>query len=602
MASANNIKISITSALNAAGIEATKKQVAQMSDVVQKSMQAATKHTQQGWADMKAVWDWGIGAVKTAWGGIQKLFTLMTSAFHFETLTTQFKTLIGNIDEAKRHMADLKALGDTPPFSLDAFAEASRELLVMTNGALGYKASLELIGDAAAATGRPLEQVSHQVGQLYAAIRDGQPLTRAAKALANLGIFTPEIVANLEEMQKKGASANAMWDEAEKVLRKYNGAMADTEQTGEGLMAALETRWENILRIFGATILNDVVGSLREVNKAAGELEESGLIEEWAEDVVEASKRAAGAIGEIFGAINDVWTAIKKFTGAGIAFTAGVFNGLFDSDNTYNPSNMSRTSWMMAETVDQFLRLAEGEESADVKRLKAREKEARRAERAAKAQADTEKRLDEEKARRRTDLTRAQQKRDEAAAKAAAQARIEEERKAAEEIARERELTTGEGNTTTMAKPGQVTFGGAGGGGFVGNSLWENAEHDAVKTGIARVDELYKKLEYLKIKRKLYSDALGRQQADERKRYDELHQWHGGGFADWMTFEKSSHYMDIGAMANNRYGSLIQQVYDQIRQAKDAEGFGGLQSEDPALRTANACEKIAQHFENGGIR
>ena len=93
----------------------------------------------------------GITLARGAWG---KLGDFMKSAFSFETQTTQFKTLIGNIDEARAHMADLKALGDTPPFSLDEFAAASRSLMVMTDGALGYKKSLELVGDAAAATVR----------------------------------------------------------------------------------------------------------------------------------------------------------------------------------------------------------------------------------------------------------------------------------------------------------------------------------------------------------------------------------------------------------------------------------------------------------------
>ena len=75
-------------------------------------------------------------AIRRAWGAIR---TVLSSAFHFETQTNQFKTLIGNIDDAKAHMADLKALGDTPPFSLDEFAAASRQMMVMSDGVLGFK-------------------------------------------------------------------------------------------------------------------------------------------------------------------------------------------------------------------------------------------------------------------------------------------------------------------------------------------------------------------------------------------------------------------------------------------------------------------------------
>ncbi|MBL1488579.1 hypothetical protein ELC62_29470, partial [Klebsiella pneumoniae] len=83
-------------------------------------------------------------------------------------------------------MEDLKRLGETPPFSLEQFAKASRALMVMTDGVLGYKESLELIGDAAAATGNNIDQLAHEVGRCFVIIRDGQPITRATMALRNM--------------------------------------------------------------------------------------------------------------------------------------------------------------------------------------------------------------------------------------------------------------------------------------------------------------------------------------------------------------------------------------------------------------------------------
>lgn len=42
------------------------------------------------------------------------------------------------------------------------------------------RSSLELVGDAAAATGKPIEQVGEAVAKAYAMIRDGQPVSKAA--------------------------------------------------------------------------------------------------------------------------------------------------------------------------------------------------------------------------------------------------------------------------------------------------------------------------------------------------------------------------------------------------------------------------------------
>ena len=134
-----------------------------------------------------------------------KAMTFMRKAFAFETMTVQFKTLIGNMDEARDHMKMLQELGDTPPFSLEEFAAASRALMVMTDGALGFRSSLELIGDAAAATGQPIQNLAHEVGRAYAIIRDGQPLTRATMSLRNMGVLTPEVAQKLQDLQDAGA-------------------------------------------------------------------------------------------------------------------------------------------------------------------------------------------------------------------------------------------------------------------------------------------------------------------------------------------------------------------------------------------------------------
>ena len=98
----------------------------------------------------------GIGMFRTA---MSNVMSVMQKTFAFEKMTVQFKTLIGSMDEARDHMRMLQELGNTPPFSLEEFAAASRSMMVMTDGVLGFKRSLELVGDAAAATGQPIQNL-----------------------------------------------------------------------------------------------------------------------------------------------------------------------------------------------------------------------------------------------------------------------------------------------------------------------------------------------------------------------------------------------------------------------------------------------------------
>lgn len=247
----------------------------------------------------------GIGMFQTA---MSNAMAFMQKAFAFEKMTVEFKMLIGNMDDARAHMKMLQKLGDTPPFSLEEFAAASRQLMIMSEGALGYKKSLELVGDAAAATGQPIQNLAHEIGRAYAIIRDGQPLARATMGLRNMGAITPEVAAKLDDLQKSGASVRQIWDELATELGKFKGAMEETEETGSGLMGAIEAQWDDSLRTFGAALLETSKDGLQRLLDKMRTLSEDGTIDVWARHVVEMLhqvKEAAETVGTALGAIWD---------------------------------------------------------------------------------------------------------------------------------------------------------------------------------------------------------------------------------------------------------------------------------------------------------
>lgn len=338
------IKISIATALNNAGINATRSQISQLAKSLKASTGDAASGIRRHMADIKAGFDIAIGAMRMAWRGLTAGLRL---SFKFETQTTQFKTLIGDIDTAKRHMEDLKALGDTPPFGIDQFAAASRALMVMTDGVLGYKQSLELVGDAAAATGIPIETMGQMVGRLYAFIRDGQPLSRAVMQLRNMGVITPQVAQKLQDLQSAGASNVEIWRQVESQLLRYKGAMAATEKTGDGLIGAISSRWDNIVRKFGDAFSATAKGGMSEVLGAMKELEEDGSIAVWANRTVSTLtevKDGAIAVGKAISwlyersGLSDAVSSVKGFaqgvatqvtrTAVGIAEGEGVWDAL----------------------------------------------------------------------------------------------------------------------------------------------------------------------------------------------------------------------------------------------------------------------------------
>ena len=267
-------------------------------------------------ANIKSGFDMFASAAQKAWALLQK-------SVQYEKMTFQFKTLIGNIDEAKVHMQMLQGLGDTPPFSLEEFARASRELMKFSEGALGFKDSLELVGDAAAALGQPVEGLANLVGRAYALIRDGQPIQRAGMMLRNVGAVTPEVVAKLQDMEKAGASNIELWRELEKELGRFKGAMADTEQTADGLMGAIQAQWDDAVRSFGEAFLDAAKGGMSTLLEHMKRLNEDGTIEEWAAETEDALNSLCSSVKYVTGLFEGLWKLVKGTIGVAMAFGAG---------------------------------------------------------------------------------------------------------------------------------------------------------------------------------------------------------------------------------------------------------------------------------------
>ena len=437
-----------------------------------------------------ALWTVGGGLVKSLGSAfksaISKSFTgvlkSINSSFRFESQTIQFKTLTGSIEEAKKHMQDLKELGDTPPFGLEQFAEASRALMRMTDGVLGYKKSLEMIGDVAAATGYSMGELGQAVGRMYAFIRDGQPLSRAVQQLRNMGVITPEVAQKLQDLQEAGKSNVELWAEVEKQLLRYKGAMAETEKTGEGLIGAIGSRWDNIVRAFGQALSEEAKGGLTQVHEAAKALEESGSVEVWANKTLKTFqqvKEAASAIGSAIGwlyersGVSDV-VALGRGKLEQIAYTttravAGIANGE-GIGNALSAANREGKEVLRKRLVKgyYFGKAAENgllgksfsqavEDNRAEAEFQAQEEEAIRAkakEKRRQAEREKERREAEERERINASLAEAQKKKEEADKLAAAKKLAEEQKKAelkaATEAAKKREALDREAHKKRM--------------------------------------------------------------------------------------------------------------------------------------------------------
>lgn len=251
------------------------------------------------------------GVFGTLWGAIKE-------SFKFETLTVQFKTLLGSMDAARERMAMLTKFAETTPFEMEEVARASRTLTVMSGDALGSAWALRTVGDAAAATGANIEELSMWVGRAYAMIQAGKPFGEAAMRLSELGVITPQVRAKMEELQAAGASSVDVWTTLTDHLATFDGAMLDLSRTGDGLTSTLSDNWTAAVRTFGDAFQKAAKESIQFLINLLAKLQADGTIQRWAEAAVRALTPVKDLITAVLGgqesrgqALTAAWDYLK---------------------------------------------------------------------------------------------------------------------------------------------------------------------------------------------------------------------------------------------------------------------------------------------------
>ena len=205
---------------------------------VQKSLNAAQNALSSfGKAAGLAFGALGIGAGAAAVAAV-KSGVSMTAML--ETTQLQFETLMGSADAAREHVADLFEIAKKTPFETEPIIAASKKLRTFGGDALDTKERLIAIGDAAAATGGPIDDLAFWVGRLYSNLQGGQPFGEAALRLQELAVLSPQARQEMERLQKSGASAEEVFAVFEQSLGRFGGAMAKQAETLPGLVATVK--------------------------------------------------------------------------------------------------------------------------------------------------------------------------------------------------------------------------------------------------------------------------------------------------------------------------------------------------------------------------
>ena len=222
------------------------------------------------------------------------------SAKAVETLTLQFKPLLGSMELAKKRAREIMDFSVKTPFKFNELAAGNKVLEGLTRGALSGKMGMELVGDAAAVAGAGFEETARSVGRLYDGIMSGRPVGEAGMRLQELGLISGQTRNAIEAMTEANAAGSAIWAVVAKDMERTKGAMNDLSASLEGLESTYEDTRTQLEAGFGQGFMEGEKAALKSST-----------------DLLEKMTPVARTLGEIIGNVSNWWEVFKaKMVGA----------------------------------------------------------------------------------------------------------------------------------------------------------------------------------------------------------------------------------------------------------------------------------------------
>ena len=197
-----------------------------------------------------------LAALATAVGGVGLAVKAVNTAAGFETLELQMASVLNSTTEAAKKMGELKKFAASTPKSLEDLVSTFIKLEALTGGKLSDAKGLRMVGDVSATTGENMQELAVTIGRLYSALNSqraaGEPLAR----LSELGVLTPEVRSEIEDLTKAGADGAVVWAVAAKRLESFGGSMKAMSSTFAGRISTMKDGWSLLLAKFGEPIMN----------------------------------------------------------------------------------------------------------------------------------------------------------------------------------------------------------------------------------------------------------------------------------------------------------------------------------------------------------
>lgn len=180
----------------------------------------------------------------------------------------QFAPLLGGLGAAKQRVAELLMLSQRGPFKFEDIAQASKDLEVLTRGAMSGAGATQTIGRVAIETGNSINDVAGAVGGFYSTLRAGEPIQGAVEQMRQMGIVSNFTANQLTQMATSGIPASVIFATLSDSLLKSRPALKGAADDLATVTAEHEKATEEMKVRFGAPWTQSEVQSTKNMTTA----------------------------------------------------------------------------------------------------------------------------------------------------------------------------------------------------------------------------------------------------------------------------------------------------------------------------------------------
>lgn len=215
-----------------------------------------------------------LGGAVTALGGAFSVFKAMSKAADFEQLSISMRVLIGDVQETKRVINELRTFSNVTPFEPDDVFRAGKSLIALGGSTKTLTAELRALGDVSAGLGIPLGELATAYGK---ARIDGVLMMETINQFNDRGIPVIDRLAKMygkstTEIRKMASEGKITFPALQKIFSdltaeggKFHGMMAAQSVSNKGLLSTLKGALDELLIAIG-TPINDFLKPILQKN------------------------------------------------------------------------------------------------------------------------------------------------------------------------------------------------------------------------------------------------------------------------------------------------------------------------------------------------